>query len=143
MLFMSRVAIRALLIADAVKIKLMPKKILIVEDDPVARQIMHQLLKSKYEVFVSGDAMAGLIEARNRKPDLIILDLGLPAGGGLTLLQRVKAIPALSVIPVLIVSGMDKKENEPKALAAGADSYLQKTPTNDQLLTRIQELIGE
>jgi DNA-binding response OmpR family regulator len=123
--------------------KLMPKKILIVEDDPVTRQIMHQLLKSNYQVFVSGDAMSGLIEARNHKPDLIILDLGLPAGGGLTLLQRVKAIPALSVIPVLIVSGMDKKENEPKALAAGADAYLQKTPTNDLLLAKIHELIGD
>lgn len=121
----------------------MTKKILIVEDDPVARQVLHVLLKSKYEVFVSGDAMAGLIEVRNRKPDLIILDLGLPAGGGLSLLQRVKAIPALSVIPVLIVSGLDRKENEPKALAAGADAYLQKTPTNDQLLAKIHELIGE
>jgi DNA-binding response OmpR family regulator len=121
----------------------MPKKILIVEDDPVARQIMHQLLKSKYEVFMSGDAMGGLTEARNRKPDLIILDLGLPAGGGLTMLQRVKAMPALSIIPVLIVSGMDKTVNEPKALAAGADAYLQKSPNHDQLLIKIRELIGE
>ncbi|MGZ8795993.1 MAG: response regulator transcription factor [Thermoanaerobaculia bacterium] len=121
----------------------MPKKILIVEDDPVARQVMQVLLKSKYQVFVSGDAMAGLIEVRHRMPDLIILDLGLPAGGGLSVLQRVKAIPALSVIPVLIVSGLDRNENEPKALAAGADAYLQKTPTNDELLAKIHELIGE
>jgi len=121
----------------------MPKKILIVEDDPVARQIMHTLLKSKYQVFVSGDAMSALVEARNRKPDLIILDLGIPAGGGLTFLQRVKAIPALSVIPVLIVSGQDRNENEPKALAAGADGYLQKPPPDDQLLAKIHELIGE
>ena len=120
----------------------MAKKILIVEDDPVARQIMHALLKSKYEVFVVGDAMAAVVQARNRQPDLVILDLGLPAGGGFTVLQRLKAMPALSMIPVLVVSGMDAATNRKKAIDAGADDFMQKPAPDDQLLAKIEQLIG-
>ena len=119
------------------------KKILIVEDDPVARQIMHTLLKQKYQIFITGDAMAAFTEARNRKPDLIVLDLGLPAGGGFAVMQRLKSIPALSVIPVLVVSGLDAAANRQKALDAGAADYLQKPAPEDQLLAKIAQLVGE
>lgn len=119
------------------------KKILIVEDDPIARQVLNARLKSKYEVFVAGDAMAAFTEARKQRPDLIILDLGLPAGGGFSVLQRVKTIPALAVIPVLVVSGLDQATNEPKALAAGADAYLQKPAADEALLSKVRDLVGE
>ena len=119
------------------------KKILIVEDDPLARQILNARLKSRYEVFVSGDAMAAFTEARKQRPDLIILDLGLPAGGGLSVLQRLKAIPALAVIPVLVISGMDQATHEAKAREAGADAYLQKPAGDEALLSKVRELVGE
>jgi DNA-binding response OmpR family regulator len=119
------------------------KTILIVDDDPVARQILHAQLKASYQTFMSGDAMAGFVEARKHQPDLILLDLGLPAGGGFVVLQRLKAVPALSLIPVIVVSGLDRTVNEPKALAAGANAYLQKPAAPDQLLAKIRELIGE
>lgn len=119
------------------------KKILIVEDDPVARQILNARLKSKYEVLVTSDAMAAFTEARKHHPDLIILDLGLPAGGGFAVLQRLKAIPALSVIPVLVISGLDQATHEPKALEAGANVYLQKPAGDEALLANVRELVGE
>jgi DNA-binding response OmpR family regulator len=119
------------------------KKILVVEDDPLARQILNVRLKPAYEVIVTGDAMSAITEARKQKPDLIILDLGLPAGGGFSVLQRLKAIPALAVIPVLVVSGLDQATNERKALEAGANAYLQKTPTNETLIATVHALLGE
>lgn len=119
------------------------KKILIVEDDPIARQILNARLRPKYEVFMSGDAMAAFTEARKQKPDLVILDLGLPAGGGFSVLQRLKAIPSLSVIPVLVISGLDQATHEPRALEAGADMYLQKPAPDEVLLSTVHELIGE
>jgi DNA-binding response OmpR family regulator len=119
------------------------KKILIVEDDPVARQILFTQLKTKYSILYSGDAMAALVEARKQVPDLIILDLGLPAGGGFTVLQRLKSMPNLAVIPVIVVSGLDRATHEKKALEAGAELYLQKPAPPDKLLAKIQELIGE
>lgn len=119
------------------------KKILIVEDDPVARQILHTMLKPNYQTFVTGDAMAAFVEARKLQPDLVILDLGLPAGGGLSVLQRLKAIPALSTIPVLVVSGLDAATHEQKSLDAGAEAYLHKPVPDDQLLAKVRELLGE
>lgn len=119
------------------------KKILVVEDDPIARQILNARFKPQYQMILTGDAMAAFTEARKQKPDLVILDLGLPAGGGFAVLQRLKSIPALATIPVLVISGLDRTANEPKVLAAGANAYLQK-PTNDEELTKVvKELIGD
>lgn len=119
------------------------KKILIVDDDPVARQILHTQLRSQYEIAMTSDAMTAFAEARKIRPDLIVLDLGLPAGGGYSVLQRLKAIPALAVIPVLVVSGLDQAANEQKALDAGAAAYLKKQPSDDTLLEKIHELLGD
>lgn len=119
------------------------KKILVVEDDPIARQVMNARLKASYQVFMSGDALGAFSEARKQQPDLIILDLGLPAGGGFTVLQRVQSIPALAGIPVLVVSGLDRAANEKKAIDAGATAYIQKPAGEEELMAKIRELIGD
>ena len=119
------------------------KKILIVEDDPLARQILNARLKPKYQVLVTSDAMAAFTEARKQQPDLIILDLGLPAGGGFSVLQRLKAIPALALIPVLVISGLDRATHEQKAIEAGANMYIQKPAADEVLLSSVKDLIGE
>lgn len=120
------------------------KKILIVDDDPVARHTLHTLLKShQYETAVAGDAMAALTQARNHKPDLIILDLGLPAGGGFTFLQRVRAFPALSLIPIVVISGHDRATNEPRALEAGAAYYIEKPAKNEDVVAIVKRLLEE
>ena len=76
------------------------KKILIVDDDPDVRQGMHLRLKANhYDTFFAADAFSGVAEARKHEPDLIILDLGLPAGDGFIVMERLKQIPSLAVIP--------------------------------------------
>lgn len=119
------------------------KKILVVDDDPVARQVYNQRFRREYQVFLTGDAMAAFTEARKQQPDLVILDLGLPAGGGFSVLQRLKSIPALATIPVVVVSGLDRATNEPKAMDAGADAYLPKPPADDELVATVKRLIGD
>ncbi|HEX9160095.1 MAG TPA: response regulator [Thermoanaerobaculia bacterium] len=118
------------------------KKILIVDDDPVARQIMNALLRTNYQTIMSGDAIGAFSEARKQNPDLVILDLGLPGGGGFIVLQRLKSVPALSVVPVIVVSGLDRASHEQKALDEGADRYVQKPADEQKLLEMIQDLIG-
>ena len=118
------------------------KKILIVDDDPVARQVLGTLLKSHYAVVMSGDAMAAFTEARKQNPDLVILDLGLPAGGGFSVLQRLKSIPALAMIPVIVVSGLDRAANESKAIDGGANLFLSKPVNNDELLAAVRQFLG-
>ena len=120
------------------------KKILIVDDDPDVRQGMHVRLKANhYDTFFAGDALSSMSEARKNEPDLIILDLGLPAGDGFVVMERFKNIPALAVIPVIVVSARDVLANKERALKAGAKAYLQKPVDNAELLKVIRQALGE
>lgn len=121
----------------------MAQKILIVDDDPVARHIAHTILKANgYATSIASDAMGALSETQRHRPDLVILDLGLPAGGGFTYLQRKRSIPPISMIPVLVISGQDRATNEPRAIEAGASAYMEKPADGDAVLAKVRELIG-
>jgi DNA-binding response OmpR family regulator len=120
------------------------KKILIVDDDPDVRQGMHVRLKANhYDTFFAADALSSMTEARKNEPDLIILDLGLPAGDGFVVMERFKSIPALAVIPVIVVSARDVLANKERALRAGAKAFLQKPVDNAELLKVIRQALGE
>ncbi|HWO38709.1 MAG TPA: response regulator [Candidatus Acidoferrum sp.] len=120
------------------------KKILIVDDDPDVRNGMHVRLKANhYDTFFAGDALSSMAEARKHEPDLIILDLGLPAGDGFVVMERLKSIPALAVIPIIVVSARDVLANKERALKAGAKAYLQKPVDNAELLKVIRRALGE
>jgi DNA-binding response OmpR family regulator len=120
------------------------KKILIVDDDPDVRLGLHIRLKANdYEVIFAADGMASIAEARKHMPDLIILDLGLPAGDGFSVMERLKANDRLSLIPVIVLSARDRSANMDRALKAGAKAFLQKPVDNAQLLSVIHKVLGE
>jgi CheY-like chemotaxis protein len=120
------------------------KKILIVDDDPEVRLSMHVRLKvNNYDVVFAGDGVASITEARKHMPDLIILDLGLPAGDGFSVLERLKANDSLSMIPVIVVSGRVRIPNRDWAIKAGAIAFLQKPVDNARLLSLIRQILGE
>ena len=120
------------------------KKILIVDDDPDVRLGMHVRLKaSGYDTFFAADALACITEARKHNPDLIILDLGLPAGDGFVVMERLRLGPALAVIPVIVVSARDVRANKDRAIKAGAKAFLQKPVDNAELLAVIRQALGE
>ena len=120
------------------------KKILIIDDDPDVRQGMHVRLKANgYDTFFAADALASISEARKHNPDLIILDLGLPAGDGFVVMDRLKTHPALAVIPIVVVSARDVRANRGRALKAGAKAFLQKPVDNAELLAVIRQSLGE
>ena len=119
------------------------KKILIVDDDPDVRQGMHVRLKDQYDICLAVDAFSGVAEARRSEPDLILLDLGLPAGGGFMVMERLKMIPSLAIIPIIIVSARDRLGNQKRALDAGAKAFLQKPVDDDELLAVVRQALGE
>lgn len=120
------------------------KKVLIVEDDPDVRLGMNVRLRANhYDVFFAADALSAMTEARKVEPDLVILDLGLPAGGGFVVMERFKGFPALAVVPIIVVSARDVRANRERALKAGAKAYLQKPVDNDELLAVIRQALGE
>src|SRR5580658_9034450 len=120
------------------------KKILIVDDDPDVRLGLHLRLKANhYDVIFAGDGMASIAEARKHTPDLILLDLGLPAGDGFSVMERLKANDNLSMIPVIVLSARDPNANMDRALKAGAKAFLQKPVDNAELLAVIRRVLGE
>ena len=120
------------------------KKILIVDDDPDVRLGFHVRLKANhYDVIFAADGMASIAQARKHMPDLIILDLGLPAGDGFSVMERLKANDSLSLIPVIVVSARDRDANMERALKAGAKAFLQKPVDNAELLAVIRQALGE
>ena len=113
------------------------KRILIVEDDADVRLGYQVLLKAhNYETFFAANAVAALTESRTHDPDLIILDLGLPAIDGFDLLEHFGPM-YVSMVPVIVVSGRDLHRNRERALNAGAVGYLQKPWNDDELLEMI------
>ena len=120
------------------------KRILVVEDDADVRLGYHVLLKAHhYDTFFAGDSLAAVSEARKHKPDLIILDLGLPAGDGFIVLERLRANTYLGVIPVVVVSARDISGTRERALKAGARAFVQKPWDDNELLVIISQLIEQ
>ena len=120
------------------------KKILIVEDDADVRLGYHVLLKANdYDTFFAPDSVAAISEANKVKPDLVILDLGLPAGDGFVVLKRLRGSLPLPPMPVIVVSGRDLRGNKERALKAGAKAFVQKPWDDDELLGLIARLLGQ
>jgi two-component system KDP operon response regulator KdpE len=120
------------------------KKVLIVEDDADVRMGLHVRLKANnYDIFFAVDGFSSLAEARKHEPDLILLDLGLPAGDGFLVMDRIKAVPALAMIPIIVVSGRSGAANRERALKAGAKAFLEKPVDNAELLAVIRQALGE
>lgn len=84
----------------------MPARVLVVEDDPSVRGLLHTLLTGEgYEVATASDGLAGLVKASSAKPDLMLLDLMMPDLGGVRVLEELRADPALADVPVIVVTG--------------------------------------
>src|SRR5216683_387119 len=118
----------------------MPKqKILVVDDDPdLVRALRLRLRANNYDITTASDGYSAIASAQKERPDLIILDLGLPAGDGFVVLERLQNNDVLAGVPVIVLSARDPQSNEEKALKAGATAYFQKPADNDELLNSIR-----
>ena len=121
-----------------------PADILIVDDDPDMLQALQIRLKaSGYDVHCAEDGIGAISEARKHAPDLIVLDLGIPAGDGFVVLDTLKTNIDLASIPVIVLSGRDRRANEERVLNAGAKAFLQKPVESNVFLAVIRQTLGE
>lgn len=115
------------------------EKILIVDDDPDLRQALRLRLRAnRYETVNAVDGYSAIAQAYKERPDLIILDLGLPAGDGFVVLDRLQRDDKLSTIPVVVLTARDPQSSEQRALQAGAAAFFQKPADNAELLEVIR-----
>jgi DNA-binding response OmpR family regulator len=119
------------------------KKILIVEDENLQLTMVAKQLKSAgFEIAGARDGTSAISTARKEQPDLILLDLGLPAGDGFTVLQRLQLIIQTSLIPVIVLSSRTPVGNRDAALKNGAVAYLQKPVKSEDLVKAINQALG-
>ncbi len=111
-------------------------RILTVEDESNIRRFVKLALENEnYEVFEADGVKRGLIEAATRRPDLVVLDLGLPDGDGLEFITDLRA---WSSIPIIVLSARSNENDKISALDAGADDYLVKPFGAGELLARVR-----
>jgi two-component system KDP operon response regulator KdpE len=111
-------------------------QVLIVEDEPAIRAVLRVLLEAeKYRVVEAGTAGRAETEVRTHKPDLVLVDLGLPDGDGLELIRGLRR---WSPVPVIVISARTMEAEKIAALDAGADDYVTKPFSAPELLARVR-----
>jgi len=120
------------------------KKILIIEDArDVAKLLGARLKNAGYEIIIAGDGIQGVQCAHKDKPDLIILDLMLPAGDGFSVLDNLSMSVYSQLIPVIVLTGAKNEEYKKRAQEKGVEVYLEKPYEAEELLKHIKNSLGE
>ena len=110
--------------------------ILVIEDEPGIRSVLRVLLEAEgLRVVEAGTAERGEIEARTHKPDLLLVDLGLPDEDGVEVIRRIRT---WSPMPIVILSARTMESQKVAALDAGADDYVTKPFGAPELLARVR-----
>ena len=108
----------------------------VIEDEPQIRRFVRSALEAQgWQVHEAGTLRQGLAEAGTRKPDLLVLDLGLPDGDGVDLIRDVRS---WSQVPILVLSARSDESDKIDALDAGADDYLTKPFGVGELMARVR-----
>jgi len=119
-------------------------KILIADDDPMMTSILSATLGTRgYTVAVARDAMQAVMFAVQQQPDLVLLDINMPAGTGLGAIKRLKASARTSSIPVVVVSGSSDLTLPATVRAEGAKAFFRKPVDLDALCVRLEEILKE
>ena len=111
-------------------------KILVVEDDQSVKNLMVATLKAHdYDYILAPDGRSAILEASSHSPDIVLLDLGLPDIDGV---EVIKNIRSWSNMPIIVISARSEDSDKISALDAGADDYLTKPFSVDELLARLR-----
>ncbi len=120
----------------------MTKRILVVEDQEDNRRIMRDMLrKAGFEVLEATTGEQGVILAETHMPDLILMDIQMPVLDGYEATRRIKSIPKLKEIPIIVVTSYALSGEDAKAQAAGAAGYVSKPFSPRQLLAEIRHFL--
>ncbi|WP_319586661.1 response regulator [uncultured Desulfobulbus sp.] len=116
-----------------------PQRILIVDDEPAIRRFLKTALADgEFALFLADNGHAALAAAVTVKPDVILLDLGLPDLDGVEVIKRIRQ---WSQVPIIVLSVRDREADKVKALDSGADDYLTKPFGVSELLARIRVML--
>ncbi|MBM3243630.1 MAG: response regulator [Candidatus Omnitrophica bacterium] len=122
----------------------MPKKVLVVEDEIDAAKVLVKRLQTQgFEVILAVDAYQGTAFINREKPDVVILDLMLPAGGGASVLKNVRSNVTVAYTPIIILTGIRDEKIKEEMLNQGVDAYIEKPYDADNLIAKINEVLNK
>jgi DNA-binding response OmpR family regulator len=114
-------------------------RLLVVEDEPDIAKVLRMLLeRAGHEVTVAADGRQGLRTLHDERPDLVLLDIGLPVLDGWVVLERIRDV---SEVPVLLLTARGLEADKVRGLRGGADDYLTKPFSNSELLARVDAIL--
>jgi serine phosphatase RsbU (regulator of sigma subunit) len=119
-----------------------PPLILIVDDNPANVEILQmRLLANDYDTITATDGQLGLAMAREKHPDLILLDIMMPKLDGLEVCRRLKGDPSLPFMPIILVTAKSDSKDVVAGLEAGGDEYLTKPVDHAALVARVKSML--
>ncbi len=122
----------------------MAKRILVIEDEKeIAGLIRERLIDSGFEVDVTFDGYQGVAFAHSRSPDLIVMDYMLPAGDGLSVLNKLQTSIKTRYIPVVVLTGAGNETIKKKLLEKGVKAYMQKPYDGEALVSTINKILAK
>lgn len=117
------------------------KKVLIVDDEPNVRRLLHSILNKKFVVFEAEDGQQAIDITNNQQPDVILMDMMMPKMDGLTACLLVKNNPATKSIPIIMVTAIGFELNMKLSQQMGANAYVTKPFSPQDLLAKIAEVL--
>ena len=117
-------------------------RVLVIDDDRDLLVSLVGLLRSRgYEVVAAADAISAVATAAKQRPDVVLLDLGLPGGDGVTVMERLHGLPQMAAVPVVVLTGLDPDRYRDRVMAAGAFAFLRKPASDDELVHVLAEAL--
>ena len=116
--------------------------LMIVEDDDFARKLIRKALEGQpWELAFAHDGASALGLLRRMRPDLILMDVNLPDVGGVALTQELKALPQLTTVPILMLTGDARRETLTRSVKAGAAGFIVKPFVRDALIAKLERFL--
>ena len=117
------------------------KKILVVDDDKDIHAIMRTVLGREYRITSAYDAVQASMFARQVQPDLVILDIGLPGGGGEKVYERLRSMPGVKTMAVLVYTAMKREDIQPPILETPDTFILFKPAAPEAIVAAVHKLV--
>jgi len=118
------------------------KTILVVDDLPASRRLLVAFLRDDYMILEAADGRECIETAERERPDLVLLDLGLPGLDGIAVIERIRTTPAIASTPIFALTAHTLREFEEKAREAGCDEYIVKPFGLDDLRALIRRTLS-
>src|SRR5208283_2657790 len=118
------------------------KKILIVDDEPNVRRLLHTILGKTFDVLEAEDGRQAIEITNSQKPDVVLMDMMMPKMDGLTACHMIKNDPATKSIPVIMVTAIGFELNVKLSQQMGASGYVTKPFSSEDLLGKITQVLA-